>query len=610
MRMQNIFLSLLLIISLLGSESYAGVMSTGIPPGSGGGGSVTWPTSGKVVISNGTNTPAGIAPVDGDCLTSSAGAWIAGSCGGGGGGITSVAMTGDGVIFNATVGGSPITSSGTLVPALLTQTANRVLAGPTSGGVTAPTFRALVGADIPNPSASSLGGVQSKAAVTSNFLTSISTSGVPAAAQPAFTDISGTVAAAQLPNPSASSLGGVQSKAAVSNQFLTSISTSGVPTSAQPTTGDISGLGSIASQAASAVAITGGTIDNTTIGATTATTGKFTTVNATTATSAFQIAGANALSLPANDSGGGSIAIGSGALGTLASSAAYQNTAVGYQSLNASMTTAAVQNTAVGYQALKNITQGTRNIALGDGSGGNISTGGNNAFFGHGAGAGNGGTLTGSNNVGVGSGALNIVTSTGASNTVIGVNAGNKITTGGTNTIVGAGVASTTLATGTNNILVGTSSSIDTAGASTSNTINIGGVWTATSTSTTPVNAIAGSLNATGRLSSSKQVYVPAAALTPGTTVAWDLDAAAYATLAPVQNFTLSNPSNIVAGGTYTITITQDGTGSRVITWSSAYKFPGGTKFVLSTAIGAIDTITCYSPDGTTLQCVGQAAFS
>ena len=62
--------------------------------------------------------------------------------------VTSVAMTGDGVIFNSTVTGSPITSSGTLVPALLTQTANTVFAGPVSAGPTAPTFRALVSADL------------------------------------------------------------------------------------------------------------------------------------------------------------------------------------------------------------------------------------------------------------------------------------------------------------------------------------------------------------------------------------------------------------------------------------------------------------------------------
>jgi hypothetical protein len=44
---------------------------------------------------------------------------------------------------------------------------------------------------------------------------------------------------------------------------------------------DITGLGTMSTQSASSVAITGGAIDGTTIGATSATTGKFTTVTAT-----------------------------------------------------------------------------------------------------------------------------------------------------------------------------------------------------------------------------------------------------------------------------------------------------------------------------------------
>src|ERR1700739_4366382 len=67
----------------------------------------------------------------------------------GGGSVTSVAMTGDGTIFNATVTGSPITAAGTLVPALINQNANLVLSGPASGGAAAPTWRKLVSADMP-----------------------------------------------------------------------------------------------------------------------------------------------------------------------------------------------------------------------------------------------------------------------------------------------------------------------------------------------------------------------------------------------------------------------------------------------------------------------------
>jgi hypothetical protein len=94
---------------------------------------------------------------------------------------------------------------------------------------------------LPNPSASTLGGVESAAAVSHEWIDSISTSGVPHLSQPAFTDISGTVAATQLPNPSASTLGGVESIASVSHNFLTAISTSGVPAQAQPAFTDISG---------------------------------------------------------------------------------------------------------------------------------------------------------------------------------------------------------------------------------------------------------------------------------------------------------------------------------------------------------------------------------
>jgi hypothetical protein len=96
---------------------------------------------------------------------------------------------------------------------------------------------------LPAPTASTLGGVFSKAAVAHNFLTQIGTDGSISQAQPAFSDISGIATGAQLPNPSASTLGGVQSAAAVSHQWINSISTSGVPALSQPAIADISGWG-------------------------------------------------------------------------------------------------------------------------------------------------------------------------------------------------------------------------------------------------------------------------------------------------------------------------------------------------------------------------------
>lgn len=56
-------------------------------------------------------------------------------------------FAGDGVIFNSSL--NVASAAGTLTPTLLAQTANTVLAGPTSAGPSAPTFRALVAADLP-----------------------------------------------------------------------------------------------------------------------------------------------------------------------------------------------------------------------------------------------------------------------------------------------------------------------------------------------------------------------------------------------------------------------------------------------------------------------------
>jgi hypothetical protein len=67
---------------------------------------------------------------------------------------------------------------------------NTFYAGPASGVPLSPAFRALVGADLPAPGPSSLGGIQSLAAVNHQWLRAISTAGVPTASQPFCADIS------------------------------------------------------------------------------------------------------------------------------------------------------------------------------------------------------------------------------------------------------------------------------------------------------------------------------------------------------------------------------------------------------------------------------------
>ena len=62
---------------------------------------------------------------------------------------------------------------------------------------------------------------------------------------------SGTLPAARLPAPSATTFGGVRSKAVVANQFLTSIGTDGLPVAAQPTFANLSGSATAAQMPAS-----------------------------------------------------------------------------------------------------------------------------------------------------------------------------------------------------------------------------------------------------------------------------------------------------------------------------------------------------------------------
>lgn len=107
-------------------------------------------------------------------------------------GLTSVCPSGSGgALIDNGAGADP--SFGAVVPSFSNQSANTVFSGPASGVAAQPTFRALVGADLPNPAVATLGGVQSKAVVASNFLTGISVLGVVTSAQPAFSDISGSL---------------------------------------------------------------------------------------------------------------------------------------------------------------------------------------------------------------------------------------------------------------------------------------------------------------------------------------------------------------------------------------------------------------------------------
>ena len=59
-------------------------------------------------------------------------------------------------------------------------------------------------------------------------------------------------------------------------------------------------------------------------------------------------------------------------------------------------------------------------------------------------------------------------------------------------------------------------------------------------------------------------------------------------------NTTLANPNNMSAGQSGVITITQDSTGSRAMSFGSAWKFANGTAPTLTTTAGAVDNLAYY----------------
>lgn len=80
-------------------------------------------------------------------------------------------------------------------------------------------------------------------------------------------------------------------------------------------------------------------------------------------------------------------------------------------------------------------------------------------------------------------------------------------------------------------------------------------------------------------------------ALTDAATIAVDFADSNNFSVTLGGNRTLGNPSNQVAGQSGSIFVTQDGTGSRTLAYSSDWEFAGGTAPTLSTAANSTDRI-------------------
>jgi hypothetical protein len=148
----------------------------------------TWSLSGNV-ITFAAAVPSDVKVIDVSWLSTSISV----------GTVTSVGLSdaSSSPIFNIT--NSPITSAGVLTATLKTQSANTVFSGPGSGSAAQPSFRALVGADLPVPQTAALGGILALSGATSHqWVAYVDTTGTQHLTQPACGDLSNSGTACQV----------------------------------------------------------------------------------------------------------------------------------------------------------------------------------------------------------------------------------------------------------------------------------------------------------------------------------------------------------------------------------------------------------------------------
>jgi len=98
-------------------------------------------------------------------------------------------------------------------------------------------------------------------------------------------------------------------------------------------------------------------------------------------------------------------------------------------------------------------------------------------------------------------------------------------------------------------------------------------------------------------------------ALVDGANIAWDTSKGGAASVTLGGNRTVDAPTNLKAGGHYVLTVTQDGTGGRTLTWNAAFKGASGAAMTQpALAISAVTSFV-FESDGTSLFLTGGGQY-
>lgn len=394
--------------------------------------------------------------------------------------------------------------------------------------------------------------------------------------------------------------------AATLTGYVKGSGTSAMTASATIPNTDITGLGTMSTQSADSVAITGGTANGLTIGASNPAAGVFTTLRFNSTLSANGSTGTSGQVLTSNGA-----------------------SAPTWQSIAGSGTVTSVD-----------VSGGTTGLTT---SGGPVTGSGTITLAGT-LGAANGGTgattLTGyvkGNGTSAMTASATIPTSD-LSGTISNAQLANSaITINGTSTSLGGSISvgTVTSVTGTAPVVSsgGATPAISMAAASTStdgyltstdwNTFNgkgsgtvtsVGGTGTVNGLTLTGTVTSSGNLTLGGTLSlvspppigttTPAEVKVttgwsPNYALTDAATIAWDSTNQVATFTFVSSNRTMGAPTNLKNGAFYALAVIQNA-GSNTLTWNSVFKWASGTAPTLSTAAGAKDYFT-FRSDGTNL---------